>query len=89
MEKDLGVLVDDKLAMSQQCAQVAKMANGFLGCIKRCVASTHPLICPGQASTEVLYTVPDSLVQKRQGSPRESPVEGHKDDWSICPMRKG
>lgn len=38
-EKDLGVVVDSKLNMSQQCALVARRAYCTLGCLKHSIAS--------------------------------------------------
>ncbi|KFV03353.1 hypothetical protein N340_00240, partial [Tauraco erythrolophus] len=56
-EKDLGVLVDEKLNMSQQCALAAQKTNCVLGCVKRSVASR---------SREVILPLYFALVRPHQ-----------------------
>ena len=43
-ERDLDVLIDSKLNMSQQCAQAARKTNCILGCIRNGIASQLRLV---------------------------------------------
>ncbi|PKU47476.1 rna-directed dna polymerase from mobile element jockey-like [Limosa lapponica baueri] len=56
-EKDLGVLVDNGMTMSQQCALVAKKANGILGYIRKSVTSRSRVVILSLCSALIIDKV--------------------------------
>jgi len=85
-EEDLGLLVDEKLNVTQRCVLTAQKANCIPGCIKSSVASRAregilPL-CSALMRPQlgVLRPALEPSAQERHGPVGVGPEEGHKND---------
>jgi len=85
---DLGVLIDERLRMNQQCALAAQVVNCILGCIKRrVVGRLREVILPFYSALmrpHLEYCIQHS------GAPRQGhgvvgvgPEEDHKDNQRV------
>ena len=84
-EKSLGVLMSNKMIMSQQCTLAAKKANSLLGYIRQCYQQVKgggpsPLLSTGGATLGLWSPVLGSPVQERYELTGASPVKGTEDD---------
>jgi len=95
-EKDLGVLVDEELDITQQCVLAAHKANHILGCIKSSVASRSKegilplcstLVRPHLESCIQLWSPQHGEIHGPVGG---GPEEGHKNDQRAgTPLLQG
>ena len=95
VERDLEVLVNNRLTMSQQCALAAKKANGILGCIKQCVASRSrgflPPLYTALVTSHLEYCVQfwAPHFKKDEGLLERVQWRATRMIRSICPTRRG
>ncbi|KAJ7399482.1 rna-directed dna polymerase from mobile element jockey-like [Pitangus sulphuratus] len=86
VQNDLGVLVDNKLSMSQQCVLVPKKTSGILGSVRKSIiqqvkgAASSPLVSLGEALLGVLCPVLGSSGQEKHGAPGVGSAEKDKDN---------
>lgn len=85
--KRAGILVENKLDMSQQCASAAKVSNSILGCVRKSEYRLNEVILPlsalGMATPEVLGPVLCFPVQGRHGKTGTRPAKVHKDGKGL------
>lgn len=92
----LGVLVDTKLNISQQCVLVAQKTNDMLGCIRMSIyqqveGGDLSSLLRNEATPGVLHSVLGSSVKEEHGHNKDTAVKGHREDEGTLvtfPMRK-
>jgi len=81
-EKDLWVLLDEKLNTTQQCTLTVQKATHILGCIKSSMASRlrATLLCSDVNLPGILCPALEPSAQERHGPAGACPKEATKND---------
>jgi len=74
-ERDLGVLVDTKLTLRQQCDFAEKKANSFVLCIRKGIA---------KRSKEVILHLCSALVRHIWSAQSRSGLASKRETWTFC-----
>ncbi|PKU37821.1 hypothetical protein llap_11875 [Limosa lapponica baueri] len=90
-ERDLGLLVDNKLTMRQQYALVAKKASGLWECIKKSMASMSRKVIlplyPALVRPHLEYCIQFRVPQFKKDRELLERVQWR--EWSTSLMKKG
>ena len=82
--KDVGVLEDASLNVSQQCFLTVRKANPIGGCIRNSVSNRlkevtfSPVLGAGAVTPGIQYCILGSAVQEGYGKTGEGPVKGYQ-----------
>jgi len=93
-EKDLVVLVDEKLSTTQQRVPTPQKASGILGCIQSVASRSREVILSIYTTVvrphlEYLRPALKPSVQKRLRPVRAGPEEGHKSEGGLQESWRG
>ena len=83
-EKDLGVIIDSKMNMGQQCGEAVRKADHTLSCIHRCISSRSKEVILPLYNVERVQRRATHMIKGQQGRP----YKGRLQDLNLFSLHK-